>query len=183
MENVSKLWRFLLITIHAVHKQPFISSWKAFILCEVLTIHLPCGESEFSKGRYITEALRGIYWYFKYRPHAYREPNVGLLPDTSNYRLLMHRECRERFPRHHRLAILTCITARVWVTHVPWCLPVSRTIGLSQCLGKRSRPSRCMRNLQFYVSGKRPMAVAVTADVMAPSGALLLAATVLGTYN
>ena len=45
------------------------------------------------------------------------------------------------------------------VTHVPWCMP-----GLLTCCflwswrrGKRSRLSRCMRNLQFYVTGKRPM--------------------------
>ena len=28
----------------------------------------------------------------------------------------MHRECRERFPRHRGLAIPTCIMARVWRT-------------------------------------------------------------------
>ena len=30
--------------------------------------------------------------------------------------LRMHRECRERFPRHHGLAIPTCITERAWRT-------------------------------------------------------------------
>ena len=39
-----------------------------------------------------------------------------LLPDTQNCMLRMRRECRERFPRHPGLAILTCITARVWRT-------------------------------------------------------------------
>ena len=50
---------------------------------------------------------------------------------------------------HHR----TCIT------HVPWCRPGSLTSGFlwSRCRGKRSRHSRCMRNPQFYVYGKRPM--------------------------
>ena len=38
---------------------------------------------------------------------------MGLLPDTENCGLRMRLECRERFPRHRRLAIPTCITARV----------------------------------------------------------------------
>ena len=44
-------------------------------------------------------------------------------------------------------------------THVPWCMPGSLTSGFlwSLWLGKRSRHSRCMRNPQFYVSGKRPI--------------------------
>ena len=45
------------------------------------------------------------------------------------------------------------------VTHVPWCMPGSLTRGFLWSLwrGKRSRHSRCMRNPQFYLSGKRPM--------------------------
>ena len=46
------------------------------------------------------------------------------------------------------------------VTHVPWCMPGSLTSGFlwSRWRGKTFRHSRRMRNLQFYVSGKRPMA-------------------------
>ena len=46
------------------------------------------------------------------------------------------------------------------VTPVPWCMPGSLTSSSpwSRWLGKHSRHSRCMRYLQFYVSGKRPMA-------------------------
>ena len=46
------------------------------------------------------------------------------------------------------------------VTHVPWCMPGSLTSGFlwSRWWGRRSLHSRRMRNLQFYVSGKRPMA-------------------------
>ena len=46
------------------------------------------------------------------------------------------------------------------VTHVPWCMPGSLTCGFlwSRWRGKRSRHSRRMRNPQFYVSGKRPIA-------------------------
>ena len=73
-------------------------------------------------------------------------------------RVRMRRECRERFPRHRRWAIPTCITARAWRTCRDACrdrqLSVSFEIGGG---GKRSRHSRRMRNLQFYVSGKRPI--------------------------
>ena len=45
------------------------------------------------------------------------------------------------------------------VTHVPWCMPESLTSGFlwNWRRGKRSRHSRRMRNLQFCVSGKRPI--------------------------
>ena len=45
-------------------------------------------------------------------------------------------------------------------THVPWCMPGSLTSGLlwSWWRRKRSRHSRRIRNPQFYVSGKRPLA-------------------------
>ena len=45
------------------------------------------------------------------------------------------------------------------LTHVPWCMPGSLTSGFpnSRWRGKRSQHSRCMRNPQFFVSGKRPM--------------------------
>ena len=47
------------------------------------------------------------------------------------------------------------------VTHVPWCMPGSVTSSFlwSRWRGKRSRHSRRMRNSQFYVSGKRPIAM------------------------
>ena len=67
----------------------------------------------------------------------------------------MRRECRERFPRHRlqRKPLVsdpgmhhgTCVT-HGGVSN-PWCW------------GKRSRHSRRMRNPQFYVSGKRPVAL------------------------
>ena len=84
---------------------------------------------------------------------------MGLLPDMQNCGLRMRWECRERFPRHRcqrKLLVSdpdmhhgTC------VTHVPWCMSGSLNRGGG---GKRSRHSRRMRNSQFYVSGKRPMA-------------------------
>ena len=44
-----------------------------------------------------------------------------------------------------------------YVTHVPWCMSGSLTIGFLWSRGIRFRHSRCMRNPQFYVSGKRPL--------------------------
>ena len=44
---------------------------------------------------------------------------MGFLPDTKIGGLRMHRECRERFPRHRGLAIPTCITASAWPTIMP----------------------------------------------------------------
>ena len=45
------------------------------------------------------------------------------------------------------------------MTHVLWCLPGSLSNGFlwSRWWGKRSQHSWHMRNLQFYVSGNRPM--------------------------
>ena len=74
----------------------------------------------------------------------------------------MRRECRERFPppprfsdpdMHHG----TC------VTHVPWCKSGSLTSDFiwNRWRGKRSRHSRCMRNLRFCVSGKRSIRAAL----------------------
>ena len=70
----------------------------------------------------------------------------------------MRRECRERFSRpqgvsdpdmHHGTR----------VTHVPWCMlgSINRGFLWNRWRGKCCRRSRCMRNPQFYVSGKRPM--------------------------
>ena len=57
------------------------------------------------------------------------------------------------------------------VTHIPWCMSGSLTSGFlrSRWRGKRSRHSRCMRNQQFYVSGKRPIE---TPPVLAPQALL-----------
>ena len=46
-----------------------------------------------------------------------------------------------------------------YVTHVPWCMPGSRTSGLIwiRCGEDLSSISGCMRNSQFHLSGKRPM--------------------------
>ena len=53
-------------------------------------------------------------------------------------------------------------------THVPWCMPGSLTCDFiwSWWREKRSRHSRRMRNPQFYVSGKRPIASEATAKYM-----------------
>ena len=88
---------------------------------------------------------------------GYMDQSMGLLPDMQNCRLRMRRECREPFPRHwfqnkHLVSDPdmhqgTC-DARAMM-HVGIVNPRWR--------GKCSRHSRRMRNLQFFVSGKRPM--------------------------
>ena len=110
-----------------------------------------------------------LYWLTNNKYHYYTHVVVlwhktltvyrhGPLARYVKLRVRMRRECRERFPRHRRWAIPTCITARASRTCRDACrdrqLSVSFEIGGG---GKRSRHSRRMRNLQFYVSGKRPM--------------------------
>ena len=56
---------------------------------------------------------------------------MGLLPDTWNCALHMHRECREHFP-HHRLQRKLLVSDPgmhhgTCVTHVPWCMSESLT--------------------------------------------------------
>ena len=68
--------------------------------------------------------------------------------------------CTERFRHHRGLAIPTCITARAWRTCRDACrdrwLAVSFEVGGGE---KHSQHSTGMRNPQFYISGRRPMAV------------------------
>ena len=96
---------------------------------------------------------RPIYW--QCMPDNLRTVSVpmGHLPDTLNCGLRIRGECREHFPRHHGLAIPTCITARAW--RMPGS--ITSDFLLSRWRGKRSLHSRRMRNPQFCVSGKRPM--------------------------
>ena len=89
--------------------------------------------------------------------------NMGLLPDTWSCGLCMCRECRERFPRHHGLAITTCITARTSRTCRDACRDYKPAVSFEVGVGKTfSRHSRCMCNPQFYVYGKRPIGHNVT---------------------
>ena len=92
-----------------------------------------------SPGKYIYRYHGPLTRYVKYRialalgmPGTFSQPSRVGDPDM-----------------HHG----TCMT------HMPWCMPGSLTSGFlwSWWRGKRSRHSRCIRNLQFYVSGKRPM--------------------------
>ena len=71
----------------------------------------------------------------------------------------MHRECRERFPRHRQRKPVVSdpdMHHGTRVTHVQWCMSESLTRGGRK---KRFRHSRRMRNPQFYVTGKRPMLI------------------------
>ena len=82
---------------------------------------------------------------------------MGLLPDTYNCGLCMHRECRERFPhqglQRKSLGSDPDMPSR-HVRHVRVVIHIG--IANPQWWGKRSRYSRRMRNPQFCVSGKRP---------------------------
>ena len=60
---------------------------------------------------------------------------MGLLPDTHNCEMHLHRECRERFP-HHRLQMKPLVSDPgmhhgTCVTHVPWRMSGS----LARCGG------------------------------------------------
>ena len=71
----------------------------------------------------------------------------------------MRRECREHFP-HHRGYSLPDMHHGMRMMHVPWCMPGSLTSCYlwNRWQGKCYRHYRRMRNPQFYVSGKRPIA-------------------------
>ena len=83
---------------------------------------------------------------------------IGLLPDTYNCGLHMRRECREHFPPHrlqrNPLVSDHSMHQGMCVMHLPWCMS-----GWLTCGGEENVPgiSQYMRNLQFYLSGKRPM--------------------------
>ena len=83
---------------------------------------------------------------------------MGLLPDTCGLR--KRRECRERFPRHRvqRTPLISDSGTHHGrcVTHVPRVV-MHVEIANPWWRAKRFRHSRCMRNPQFNVSGKRPM--------------------------
>ena len=84
----------------------------------------------------------------------------GLLPDTINCGLRMRRDYRERFS-HHRGLSDPDMHHSTCVRHAPWCMSGSLTSGFlwRRWRGNRSRYSRCMRNRQFYVSGRKAMMV------------------------
>ena len=91
---------------------------------------------------------------------------IGLLPDTENCGLCVHRECRERFP-HHRLKRKPPVSDPgmhhgTCITHVRWCMSGSLTPSGGENV---SRHSRRMRNPQFYVSGKRPIGLTISSRI------------------
>ena len=54
----------------------------------------------------------------------------------ENCGLRLRRECRKRFPRHHGLAIPTCITARAWRTCRDTCRDRLRAVSFEVGDGK-----------------------------------------------
>ena len=84
--------------------------------------------------------------------------HMGLLPDTYNCGLLMHRECRERFPQHRLQRKPLVRRSRHASRHARHARALMHVgIANPRWRGKRSRHSRRMRNPLFYVSGKRPI--------------------------
>ena len=83
---------------------------------------------------------------------------MGLLSDTLKCGLRMRRECRKRFPRHRIKKKNSCLRSRHASRHVRHARAVMQ-VGVANLRwrGKFSQHSRRMRNLQFYVSGKRPI--------------------------
>ena len=81
---------------------------------------------------------------------------MGLLPDTLHCGLRMRRECRERFPRH-RLQRKPPVSdpgmhPGTCVTHVPWCMPRSLTLGGGENVP--GIPGTCTtRNFRYLARG------------------------------
>ena len=89
--------------------------------------------------------------------------STGLLPDTQNHGLRMRRESREHFPRHLRLAIPTCITARAWRMCRDACRDRQLAVSFDVDGGKNLSgiPSACVtRNFTYLVRGTWPSALA-----------------------
>ena len=91
-------------------------------------------------------------------PQGHQQPCYGPLARYVNLRVAHAPGMPETFSPPSRVSDPdmhqgTC------AMHVPWCMPGSLTSGFlwSRCRGKRSRHSRCMRNPQFYIAGKRPI--------------------------
>ena len=90
----------------------------------------------------------GCYWHMlpwaSYQIRKLRVAHARGMPGTFSPPLCV---------RHRDMHKGTC------VTHMPWCMPGSLTSGFLQIRWrrKRSRYSRCMRNPQFCLSGKRPV--------------------------
>ena len=78
---------------------------------------------------------------------------MGLLPDTQYCGLRMHRERRERFPRHRGVSDPGMQSRRM--KHVPWCMSKSLTHS-----GRENVPSIpgawATRNIAYLVRGPWP---------------------------
>ena len=92
---------------------------------------------------------------------------MGLLPDTENCALRMHRGYRERFPCHRMLAIPTCITARAWRTCPDACRVSSEVGGGENVPGIPGACATC--NFLYLVRGPY---TGWLAALIEPSGSL-----------
>ena len=129
-------------------------STHRLVLVTVAKRNLKSNTKGLARSQIVVQLIQVKWRHDLCQPCCRRHLAMGLLPDTLNRGLCMHRECWERFP-HHRLQRKPPVSDPgmhhgTCVTHVPWCMSGSQPV----VAGKRSRHSRRMRNPQFYVSGK-----------------------------
>ena len=112
-----------IIFYSAVHRsRPGLRQWSSSLQpvnITLLTSPLRC------RPRYMSISTLSKFTIFLYV--------MGLLPDTYNCRLRMHRECREHFPRHRLQSKPSVSDAGMHhgtcVTHLSWCMSGSLTRG------------------------------------------------------
>ena len=91
---------------------------------------------------------------FEFRKKSFVEGRTSLLPDIKIRGWHMRWEYRERFPSHRpKRKPLTSDPGIHHGTCVTWCMSGS----LTRDGGETFPAFWCMRNPQFYVSGKKPM--------------------------
>ena len=142
---------FLLVTIASPKVQwSWVVVGRAYVSCAVYPMKYDRGLVVLRRVVFIPPLYNGFTWsIYPYSPALLT--GMGLLPGTKNRGLHLRRECRERFPRHRlqRKPVVSNPGMHHGIMH--------DGIGNLRWRRKRSRHSRCMRNLQFYVSIKRPM--------------------------
>ena len=116
-----------------------------------------------NKCKYLSAVMFRLGFKTKYRWNdtsmvlcQKRRIAMCLLPDTQNWGLRMRRECQERFPRHwHQSKPLVSdpgMHHSMCVTHVPWCMSGSLTLGRGENVP--GIPGACAtRNFAYLVWG------------------------------
>ena len=100
IEYIGKQWDWKYATLSCVVELLPLQQWNIWIWIMIL----------------VTIQCSGLMNHFPPNPYNRHITCHGPLARYGKWRVRMHRECRERFPRQQRQAIPTCITARVWHT-------------------------------------------------------------------